>query len=67
MGKGPLRKRVESLTRRIAEHQAKIAAERGRSRPREGLIWHWQKEIRGFRISAERGRKRLGLREGPPQ
>jgi hypothetical protein len=65
MGKGRLRRRLESLARRIEEHEAKIAAERSTPQPREGLIWHWQREIRGFRIAAERARKRLGLGGGP--
>lgn len=60
MGKKNHRKTVESLTRRIAEHQEKIRLEYKRDHPNLGLIQHWEKEIRAFEKGIQQARKRLG-------
>ena len=60
MGKRALKRRVESLNHRIAEHEEKIAAERKSFRPDKGLIQHWQVEINAFNVSLQRALKRLG-------
>jgi hypothetical protein len=48
LGKKNHRKAIRSLTQRIEEHQEKIRLELERERPDQGLIDHWQKEIRAF-------------------
>ncbi len=48
MGKKNHRKTIRSLTQRIAEHESKIRLEYDQENPDEGLIRHWQSEIRAF-------------------
>jgi len=60
MGKKELHKRVRSLEQRIQEHGTKISVERARPQPDGGRIRHWQAEIKAFRDSINRARKRLG-------
>ena len=60
MGNRALKKRIASLRRLIAEHQAKIAIELARARPDSGLIRHWQTEIEAFQTGVDRALKRLG-------
>lgn len=60
MGKRALRKRVESLLKRIEEHKLKIQIEDAKEITDYGLIRHWQAEIEAFEISIEKARKRLG-------
>jgi hypothetical protein len=60
MGKNKkLRKGIESLERRIGEHEDKIARERGRFNPDAGLISHWANEIKGWQQQIERKRNHL--------
>ena len=59
MGKRALKRRVESLRQRIAEHENKIALEKEQLCPDMGLINHWQVEIRAFNVSLMRALKRL--------
>ena len=60
VGKKELRKRVRSSEERIREHGTKILVERARPRPDEGRVRHWEAEIKAFRESSDRARKRLG-------
>ncbi|MEB3182553.1 MAG: hypothetical protein VKL59_26485 [Nostocaceae cyanobacterium] len=60
MGKKNHKKAIRSLTQRIAEHQEKIRLESEKDFPDEGLIRHWQKEIRAFEKGIKQARKRLG-------
>ena len=60
MGNRALKRRIASLRLRIIEHEGKIIAELGTSRPDQGLIKHWQIEIDAFNISLERALKRIG-------
>ncbi len=60
MGKKELRKRVRSLEQRIQEHGTKILVERARPHPNQGRVRHWEAEIKAFRASINRARKRLG-------
>lgn len=64
MGTKQLRKRVRRLERRIREHEVKLRAEAAGPNPREGVMRHWEAEIRAFRGAfrgaADRARKRLG-------
>ncbi len=60
MGKKNHKKAIRSLTQRIAEHQEKIRLELEKSFPDEGLIKHWQKEIRAFEKAIQQAHKRLG-------
>ncbi|MEH2289598.1 hypothetical protein [Nostoc sp.] len=46
-------KAIESSAQRITEHQEKSFAN-------EGLIKHWEKEIRAFDKAIQQARKRLG-------
>ena len=60
MSKKHHQKAIESLAQRITEHQEKIRLESEKSFPDEGLIKHWEKEIRAFDKSIQQARKRLG-------
>ncbi|WP_159790416.1 hypothetical protein [Sodalinema gerasimenkoae] len=60
MGKRHYYKSIESLERRIQEHQVKIDQELDRDSPDLGLIDHWRKEIRAFQNGIQRAKKRLG-------
>jgi hypothetical protein len=61
MGKQRYRRRVARLEARIREHRAKIRREEQKSTPDEGLIRHWETEIKAFEGGIQRARK--GLRE----
>jgi hypothetical protein len=54
---------MESLTDAIHGHEEKIRIERSKDRPDEGLISHWEKEIRAFRKGVNDAKKRLGRKE----
>jgi hypothetical protein len=60
MGKSHFKKAILSLENRIAEHQEKIKLELKKDYPDQGLIKHWQKEIRAFENGIQRALKRLG-------
>ncbi|MBW4574802.1 MAG: hypothetical protein KME08_05900 [Aphanothece sp. CMT-3BRIN-NPC111] len=60
MGNKNHKKAIRSLTQRIAEHQNKIRLEFEKDFPDEGLIKHWQAEIRAFEKAIQQARKRLG-------
>ena len=60
MTKRSLGKRIESLLRRVAEHENKIQAEESKFVPDQALIRHWRAEISAFAKSIERARRRLG-------
>lgn len=62
MGKKHFRKAIDSLTRRIVEHQEKIRLEYEKAFPDSGLIEHWQKEIQAFEKAIGQAQKRLGQR-----
>jgi len=55
-----LRQKISSLGKRIKEHEEKVAAEKSRIDPDEGLISHWEREIRAFRKASDKAKKRLG-------
>jgi hypothetical protein len=60
MGKKNHRKAIRSLSLRIAEHQEKIRLECEKDFPNEGLIKHWEAEIRAFEKGMQQALKRLG-------
>lgn len=60
MGKGHFRKAISSLEARIAEHEEKIRLELNKEFPDQGLINHWQKEIKAFEKGIQQALKRLG-------
>ena len=60
MGKRALRKRIASLLRRVAEHEAKVRMEESTDAPDQALIRHWKTEIFAFAKSIEKARRRLG-------
>ncbi len=60
MGKSHFKKAILSLQGRIAEHQEKIRLELKKDYPDQGLIKHWQKEIKAFEKGIEQALKRLG-------
>lgn len=60
MGKKNHKKAIRSLTQRIAEHQDKIRLEFEKDFTDEGLIKHWETEIRAFKKAIQQARKRLG-------
>jgi hypothetical protein len=51
--------KIEDKLRFIDEHQNKIDMELGNPSPDQGLIKHWQSEIRGARKSIARYSRRL--------
>ena len=59
MGKKNHKKAIRSLTKRIEEHQEKIRLESTKESPDEGLIRHWQIEIRAFEKGIKQAHKRL--------
>ena len=60
MGKKNHKKAIRTLSQRIAEHQEKIRLELEKDLPDEGLISHWETEIRAFEKGIQQARKRLG-------
>jgi peptidoglycan hydrolase CwlO-like protein len=60
MGKKNHKKTIRSLTQRIEEHQEKIRIEEEKDYPDEGLIKHWQTEIKAFEKGIQQAQKRLG-------
>jgi hypothetical protein len=60
LGKRRYQRKIDSLAERIVEHEAKIRREREKDRPDEGLIAHWEREIRVFREAMQKAQKRLG-------
>ncbi len=60
MGNKNHKKAIRSLTKRIAEHEEKIRLESEKNFPDEGLIKHWEKEIRAFEKAIQQACKRLG-------
>jgi len=54
------RKKIETLQTRIAEHEEKSRLEKQKQEPNEGLIAHWEQEIRTFEEAVHRTKKRLG-------
>lgn len=60
MGKKNHRKAIRSLNMRISEHQEKIRLEYAKTLPDEGLIRHWETEIRAFEKGTQQALKRLG-------
>jgi hypothetical protein len=59
MGKKNHNKAIRSLNMRIAEHQEKIRLESTKGFPDEGLIRHWETEIRAFEKGIQQALKRL--------
>ncbi|WP_293111971.1 hypothetical protein [Moorena sp. SIO4G3] len=60
MGKKNHKKAIRSLNQRIAEHQEKIKLEYEKDFPDQGLIRHWETEIRAFEKGIQQALKRLG-------
>ena len=60
MGRKNHKQAIRSLTQRIAEHREKIRLEYEEEHPDEGLIRHWEYEIRAFEKGIQQARKRLG-------
>lgn len=60
MGKKNHKKAIRTLNQRIAEHRDKIRLESEKDYPDDGLIEHWEKEIRAFEKGIQQARKRLG-------
>ncbi|MEG4010077.1 hypothetical protein [Microcoleus sp. Pol12A6] len=48
------------MNKRIAEHEEKIRLEYEKDFPDEGLIRHWESEIRAFEKGIQQALKRLG-------
>ena len=59
MGKSHFRKAISSLESRIIEHQEKIILELEKEHPDQGLIKHWEKEIKAFEQGIKQALKRL--------
>lgn len=60
MGNQNHKKAIRSLQRRIVEHENKIKKELEKDYPDQGLIKHWQTEIRAFEKGVQQALKRLG-------
>ncbi|MFM6400925.1 MAG: hypothetical protein ACKPFF_29985 [Planktothrix sp.] len=59
MGNQNHKKAIRSLQRRIIEHEDKIKKELEKDYPDQGLIKHWQTEIRAFEKGVQQALKRL--------
>jgi hypothetical protein len=59
MGNKNHKKAIESLEKRIFEHQEKIRLELNKENPDFGLINHWKKEIKAFEKGIQQALKRL--------
>jgi hypothetical protein len=57
-----LRKRIRGLNIPLQEHLEKIALERSKEQPDEGLIHHWEKEVRAWQHEIRRLEQRLKRR-----
>ncbi len=57
------RKRLAKLEERLIEHYLKVADERRKGGPNEGLIKYWEKEIAGRLVEINYLRQKLGLPE----
>ncbi|MBE9056289.1 MULTISPECIES: hypothetical protein [Sphaerospermopsis] len=60
MGNKNHKKSIRSLNTRIAEHQEKIRLEYEKDFPDQGLIRHWENEIKAFEKAIQQALKRLG-------
>ena len=60
MGKSHFKKAISSLQARVDEHQEKIRLELNKDYPDQGLIRHWETEIKAFEKGIEQAIKRLG-------
>jgi len=60
MGKSHFKKAISSLESRIAEHQEKIKLELEKDFPDQGLINHWEKEIKAFEQGIKQAFKKKG-------
>lgn len=60
MRKSHFKKAILSLKTLINEHHEKIKLELNKDYPDQGLIKHWQKEIRAFQKGIQQVQKRLG-------
>jgi hypothetical protein len=58
VGKRRYRRQEQSLKGRLQEHLTKVAAERAKATPNEGLIRHWEREIQTFMAGIARARKK---------
>jgi chromosome segregation ATPase len=59
MSNRAIRRAIQSLREQIEAHEQKIAQEKGRSEPNEGVIHHWEREIETFTIRLHRLEERL--------
>ena len=59
MGKRRYERKKESLELRIDEHHRKIELERKKHTPDEGLIHHWEKEIKAFEGGVRKAQRQL--------
>jgi len=60
MGKARCRRKIGSLQERIREHQEKIEGERLKATADQGLIHHWEREIKAFQDGIRGAQKRRG-------
>jgi uncharacterized coiled-coil protein SlyX len=63
MGNRAIRRAIQSLRKRVAEHWEKIERERGGPNRNETLIHYWEKEIDAFTIRLRRLEDRLAQRQ----
>jgi hypothetical protein len=62
MSNRALRRAIQSLRWQIEIHEHKIAQERSKPEPDEGVIYHWNKEIEAFTERLHRLEDRLARR-----
>ncbi len=60
MGNKNHKKAIRSLERRIAEHEGKIRLEYTKDFPDQGIIRHWETEIKAFEKGIQQALRRLG-------
>ncbi|HLC15815.1 MAG TPA: hypothetical protein VJL89_06275 [Thermodesulfovibrionia bacterium] len=54
MGKKRYKKQIRGLQKQIAIHERKIDLERTQYMPDEGMIRHWQQEIKTFQNNIDK-------------
>lgn len=62
MGKKGKQKGIQSLKKRIREHQEKLSVEKSKPVPNTALVEYWNKEIRKFENEIKKKERQLKKR-----
>ena len=64
LGKKGKLKGIQSLRKRIREHQEKLSREKSKPAPNTALVEYWEKEIRKFENEIKKKQRQLLRRRG---